>query len=70
MLSRPPHPVSRFVTIGRNVPLAEAGCVNICIISDFQKAKYFSPCIWTADSPLKQFTNFGFSRRQFAALQG
>jgi hypothetical protein len=26
--SRPPHPASRFVTIGRNVPLAEAGCAR------------------------------------------
>src|SRR6266700_1228531 len=30
--SRPPHPASRFVTIGRNVPLAEAGCASIVVI--------------------------------------
>jgi hypothetical protein len=28
--TRPSHPASRFVTIGRNAPLLEAGCVGLC----------------------------------------
>jgi hypothetical protein len=36
--SRPPQPASRFVTIGRNVPLAEAGCRTYGTISDFQQS--------------------------------
>jgi len=41
--SRPSHPASRFVTIGRNVPLHEAGRAQDFTFSDFQKEKYFAP---------------------------
>jgi hypothetical protein len=34
---RPPQPASRFVTIGRNVPLDEAGWESKIISSDFQQ---------------------------------
>jgi hypothetical protein len=37
--SRPSQPASRFVTIGRNVPLGEAGWLGYGTISDFQQER-------------------------------
>src|SRR6185312_2884529 len=38
----PPQPAARFVTIGRNVPLNEAGWQMKITFSDFQQSNYFS----------------------------
>jgi hypothetical protein len=46
-ISRPPHPASRSVTIGRNAPHAEAGRVNHTLFANSVKQKYFSKEGWT-----------------------
>ena len=44
---RPSHPVPRFVTIGRSVPLAGTGCADRRMISEKTKDKYFFRRGWT-----------------------
>jgi hypothetical protein len=65
---RPSHPVSRLVTIGRNVPLVEAGCGQECTVSDFRKQKYFWRQDWTVDSALNPLANFDFWRSRFGVV--
>jgi hypothetical protein len=50
------------VTIGRNVPLDEAGWQSKIIISDFQQHDYFCAPALNAQNTLELLANFDFSR--------
>jgi hypothetical protein len=60
--SRPSLPASHFVTIGRNVPLHEAGWRKEITISDFQQQIYFCGQGLNARKQLRWFDKIEFSR--------
>jgi hypothetical protein len=58
---RPSHSAPRFVTIGRNVPLDEAGCAMKIIFSDFQQSVYFRDELLKTRNALDSLANSVFS---------
>ena len=64
--TRPSHPAPRFVTIGRNVPLAGAGRPeSVPLICPTTQVEYFLPGDWTTQISLICFVKLTFVHTHF-----